>query len=47
MNPTAVLALIGDLYAQNAALVEENRHLKEAAAQSSNTSASAGPSDRE
>lgn len=28
MNPSAILALIGDLYSQIAALKEENEHLK-------------------
>ena len=33
MNPAAILALIGDLYQQIAALTEENKMLREAAAQ--------------
>jgi hypothetical protein len=30
MNPAAILALIGDLYAQIAALTEENKALRDA-----------------
>ena len=33
MNPAAILALIGDLYAQIAQLGEENKTLREAAQQ--------------
>jgi hypothetical protein len=32
MNPSALLALIGDLYAQTAALQEENTRLRDALA---------------
>lgn len=34
MNPAAILALIGDLYAQITGLTEENRQLREALAAS-------------
>lgn len=33
MNPAAILALIGDLYGQVAALTEENTRLREALGQ--------------
>jgi len=35
MNPAAILALIGDLYGQVAALGEENKTLREQLAQAS------------
>lgn len=38
MNPAAILALIGDLYAQIAALTEENKTLREALEQREATS---------
>lgn len=37
MNPAAILALIGDLYAQVAALTEENKTLRDALAKTEET----------